>query len=261
VSKHKRVSFSTRFKRYAKQSVRKLSERLNRMVPHRLPLEPVDGWPAPYDTDTPEATYAFISLLRTWNEANSQVDFFFGKKDYFKDLATEWRTCRNSGQRMVIEKCRRMGISYQLGALELHDLGLKRQNHLITHLTNDDAGRELWRIWQMYTDLAERFPMWKLPPLKTYGSEAAQLLDQLIFGNGSVVDKHFENPKGLRGHGYTMMRIEELGHMQYPDALWAQANVLTMGEAGTSSGSFVCAVSNASPNQLWQAIKRGGVPR
>ena len=82
-------------------------------------------WPEPFAHPTPEAAWSFIRELRTWNEAEGAIQPFPDKR-YLKELAREWIECRATARPFVVEKCRRMVVSWLFRALELHAMGLAR---------------------------------------------------------------------------------------------------------------------------------------
>ena len=170
-------------------------------------------------------------------------------------MVYDWHEARELGLSCIWEKSRRLVVSYLMGAIELYHLGMGRSKNLIVHLRNEDAMREVWRIYQMYEDLRTRKPDWRLPKLEFYGNPLSEKLEQLMFANGSVVLRHHQDSGGLQGSGFSGIRIEEISRYQYPSQLFAQALIVTQGSA-SSKGGFVYAPTNSSPNADWQTLKQ-----
>lgn len=212
-------------------------------------------WPAELSDGSAESAFNFCMKLRTWNEAEHGTQAF-PHRAYFREMTAEWRTCRALGRPLIIEKSRRLVTSWWLRGLELYDLGLQRSNGLITHLTNEDASQHVWRIWFCYEDLRRRNPAWNLGEPKTYGALADQRLDSLILPNGSKVEKHYEQPGGLQGSGYSWVTMEELSMYRYASAMFDQANKVVQASAKARNG-LVCVVTNAALNEDWQRVKSG----
>jgi hypothetical protein len=211
-------------------------------------------WPAPYNKPTLDAFMGFLSHLRTWNEAERALQHF-PDKGYIAEVAKLRIEARKTGDPLILEKSRRLISSWEFRALELHDLGLSRGNGIITHFTNEDASEHCWRIWHLYEDLRLRYGRkWDLPPAKPYGRLADQQLDSVVLPNGSKVDKHYEQPKGLQGSGFAWVTCEELSLYRRPAAMFTQAQFVTQASAAAVNG-LVVVVTNASPNPDWQLLK------
>ncbi len=212
-------------------------------------------WPAPFDQADAESAHAFLRIVRTWNESEGKVDTF-PDWEFLPVLAREWRECRDAGRPLIIEKSRRLMTSWFLRVMELHDLGLKRGNWVVTHLTNDDASGHVWRIWHLYEDLRRRFPDWRLGAPQTYGPLADERLDSLILPNGSKIEKHYEQPAGLQGSGFSGITLEELSMYRAPARMFDQANKVVQASAGGVNG-LVCVVTNANLAEDWWLVKKG----
>lgn len=234
----------------------KVQSQLRELAVKRGIIPSLPLWPAPYSENNAESAWLFIRELRTWNEANGLTEHF-PEKAYLQEIVKAWHDQKAKGKPLVLEKSRRLVASYLMCALELHSLGCKPGNGLIVHLTNEDAGREVWRIWQMYEDLRSRHPEWKLPKMESYGNELSKVLDVLMFPNGSTVKKSYQKPGALQGEGTTIIRIEEIGRFQHPSGIYAQALTLTEGKPG-DIGGLVVAITNASPSEDWRKeVKHG----
>ena len=219
----------------------------------RLPgAQSTSLWPAPYDT--PESAVDFVlKELRTWNEAEQQVQPF-PDLDYLRETASEWVECKTKARALMIEKCRRMVISWLLRGLELHSMGLSRSDQLLSGADFDSASKHVWRLSHLYDDLRQRRPEWKLPAAKRIRDTGERKLVQFSLANGSLCERTNDDPDQVRGEGKSIITFEELSIFRRPRSCWAQAMILTQGAAG-QMGGFVVGVCNASANPEWRALK------
>lgn len=201
--------------------------------------------------DNPETCWRFILDLKTWNEANESFEPFPAEK-YLEDLVHEAYECRASGEPIIIEKARRLLVSYLFCAIELFWLGVKRRNHLISHLVNENAEKELWRIWQLHESYRAKYP--NVKPILTHGNVNAKKLERLMFPNGSTVERHYDDGSALRGTGVSYVRMEEASYYRHPSATYGQAKILLQGKPGEPGGLIVM-INNSSPSKDWQSIK------
>lgn len=211
-------------------------------------------WPAPCDQDTAEAAWQFVLALRTWNEAEQESQFF-PEKEFLEEYVHEWHSCYKVGRTLIMEKCRRMVISWCARALELHQMGLSRCDQLLVGEDLEAAAKHVWRLKHLYTDLQQRRPEWKLPNHSELKYEGERRLKMFGLPNGSAC--HYANGQagGIQGDGYRIITLEEFGIYRYAATMLAQAKIVTQGSA-TSSGGFVNIITNASTNQEWQKVKR-----
>jgi hypothetical protein len=211
-------------------------------------------WPTQYAKDTPEAAWQFVLSLRTWNEAE-QAPQFFPEKEFLEEYVHEWHDCYRTGRTLIMEKCRRMVISWCARALELHQMGLGRCDQLLVGEDLEAAAKHVWRLKHLYSDLRQRQPDWKLPEHSELKYEGERKLKSFGLPNGSVC--HYANGQagGIQGDGYRIITLEEFGIYRYAATMLAQAKIVTQGSAG-SVGGFVNIITNASVNQDWQRIKR-----
>lgn len=210
--------------------------------------------------NTADECWKFIRKLHTWDEA-SELEAPFPDEGYLEQIVQHWYECRESGRRLVIEKSRRLLVSYLMCAIELFQLGHGRKNLLIMHLDLAKAQKEVWRIYQLYESYRKRHDP-RLPELKQgenmHGNAASQQLERIMLPNGSIVDRHHQSGGAARGTGYSLIRVEELSMYQYPLGTWGQAKILTQGKPDEGvTGGFSYAIANSSPAPDWLALKHG----
>jgi hypothetical protein len=213
-------------------------------------------WPAPLNESTPEAAWQFVQELRTWNEAEGAVQPF-PEKPYLRELACEWVNCRHQGRPLIVEKCRRMVVSWLFRALELHAMGLGRTDLQIAGIDYEAAAKHVWRLRHLYEDLRSRRPEWNLPASHSLKAKGERQLEQFDLANGSLCTMLNQESSSIQGEGVSIVCLEELSRYRYPASMWAQARIVTKGSPG-SLGGFVVAVCNAYPNEEWTRIKGEG---
>ncbi len=219
----------------------------------RLPgYESPSLWPEPYNT--PDLAVDFVlKELRTWNEAEQQIQSF-PDLDYLRVTGNKWVECKADGRSLLIEKCRRMVVSWLLRGLELHAMGLSRSDQLLSGADFDSASKHVWRLSFMYNDLRGRHPEWRLPKATQIRDSGERKLVQFGLPNGSLCERTNSDPDQVRGEGKSIITFEELSIFARPRTCWAQAQILTQGSAG-STGGFVVGVCNASANPEWKQLK------
>lgn len=212
-------------------------------------------WPSSFSVLSAEAAYEFVQHCRTWDEAGQEVREF-PDKEYLRLLAVEWVACRLAGRPLIIEKSRRLVVSWFLRALELYDLGLRRGNGLITHTKRDDAAGHVWRIWFMYEDLRRRHPLWKLGEARSWGNPLSETLDKVVLPNRSSVCQYFEKPAGLQGSGFSWVTLEELAIYSQPAGMFDQASRLVQAGPGRVNG-LVTVVTNVEFSDGYEMVIAG----
>ncbi len=212
-------------------------------------------WPAPLNELTLEARKKFVyDYIFTWNEAERQPQSI-PQKAYIDWIIEKWHETKLSGEPLIIEKSRRMVVSWVLRALELHDGGVKPANQLLAGQTFRDAQQHVWRIWYLYDQLRMRNEDWNLPEATPYGSLAAQMLDAFILPNGTTYTAINSDGEKVRGVGVTEIVFEEGSVYPNLEETFSQGIIITQGSA-KSKGGHVVIVGNASLNPQWWNIKR-----
>jgi len=223
---------------------------------HLLPL-----WKAPYDQDTPEIAYRFVTeCCWTYNEADGPMELI-PANEYVRRLCYEWWECRKTGRTLIIEKSRRLVASWILRGLELWSLGLKRGKHTIVGLTYPKAAEHVWRIWHLWEQLCIHLRWHNIDDAQHHGGNPmSQKLDDVILPNGSIVEKINQDGGSLQGSGYSGVTHEEFSLYNLPAAMYSQSRFVTQGAPG-NVGGFVVIVTNSAPNPEWQERKQeaGGV--
>jgi hypothetical protein len=211
-------------------------------------------WPNQYAVKNPETAFRFLTTrCWTWNEAEGTIELI-PEKEHIEAYCHLWCASQRNGTQLIVEKSRRMVVSWVDRALMLWSMGLRPEDRVLVHQTYDDAAKHVWRIYWLYEQLRNRNPDWTLPESKTYGRLAARQVSTLILPNGSRCDYATQDASKLQGEGKAGVTIEELALYSRPDILLSQAQMLVQGKPG-SVGGHVVAITNASPNRYWQEIK------
>ena len=207
-------------------------------------------WPKSMSQVHARAAMAFIRCCRTWDEI-AQEESHLPERSYIRAYVRRWVKAFRKRRPLVVEKSRRIIISWVSRCLELWVYGLNRANGLLVGKTHLRSSEHLWRIWFIYNRLRRDYPDWHLPKATKLGNDAMQQLDEIALPNGSRISKHYDGPTGIQGTGFTIVVIEELSQFQDASSMWAQAQMVAQG------GGFVCSISNASFSDSWRAVKGG----
>jgi hypothetical protein len=212
-------------------------------------------WPEEFQREDLETLFRFVTeCCWTYNEANSGTERIPGP-EYVRVACEEWLRCRELGRSLIIEKSRRLVMSWVLRACELWRCGLKAEKGVVCGLTYEKSAEHVWRIWWLYNELRNRRKDWNLDAhVGRGGSEGAQMFDQVILPNGSLIVSLNQAGQSFQGSGYSWVTMEEFSLYKNPEYMWAQARRVTEGKPGTVGGSVV-AITNASSNKAWQKLK------
>ena len=228
--------------------------------PGGLPL-----WPAPYNEDSAESCYRFVTeRCWTYNEANSAIALI-PSNDYVRQLCLEWWEARSTGKTLIIEKSRRLVVSWILRGCELWAMGIRRTKNVIAGLNYPKAAEHVWRIWHLWTELSKPHKddptYWTLPQGKSLGGDPmSQTLDMVMLPNGSNVQKLNQDGGSFQGSGYSCVTMEEFSLYDHPASMLFQASIVVQGKPAEenepeSIGGFVVIVTNPAPNKEWQEAK------
>lgn len=214
-------------------------------------------WPAPYDEDSADAAYRFITeCWWTDNEADQKIALV-PDKPFVLEFVTEWVNAFHSRQPLVVEKTRRMIVSWISRGLETWVMGMQRGSWIIIDQTHTNAAEHLWRIHFALEQLRDRRPEMGISH-RTFGSVDKKEPTHILLPNGSTITQSHQEAGSAQGKGKTGITLEEISKYAAPSAFWGQAVIVTQGE-GSSLGGWVCGIANASPNPDWQLIKPIGV--
>lgn len=222
-------------------------------------LNPKDArplWPAPYNDDTAQSGFKFVTECWWGDNTTDRLVELMPAKEYVEALCYDWHLCYTSRKPLLIEKSRRLIVSWICRGLETWQMGLKRGDSIIVDQTYENAAEHLWRIHFGLTELRRRRPEFRLEPHRVLGSVDVHLVDDIVLPNGSTMTQGYQKPDSEQGKGKTLVTLEEVSKYRNPSAYWSQAIILTMGAAG-NSGGWVCGIANSSPNPDWKNIKGG----
>lgn len=213
-------------------------------------------WPAPYDQDTAEAGYRWLTeCWWTLNEADQSVCLIPCKR-FVREFVEEWHRAFSDRQPFVCEKARRMVVSWMCRGLETWQMGLKRGEWLIVDQTHANAAEHLWRVHFCLEQLRDRRPDLGIPKHETRGSIVTKEPTHVILANGSILTQAHQEAGAAQGKGKTGVTLEEVSKYRNPAAFWSQAIIVTQGSAA-GKGGWVSGICNASPNVSWHEIKGG----
>lgn len=196
---------------------------------------------------------AFLKCVRTQVDDGTVLPL--PTDPYIELLATRWYETMESGQDFIVEKSRRLVVSWLMRACELWDAGRARREQYVMDSTYQKSVRQVWRVYFLYQSLKERYPSWRLPKCFPLGSLNATEVRSLKLANGSMFRAaNNEAEETLSGQGAYRITMEEFGRYRSPGATYQQAKLLLQGPGGQKGGHLVI-VTNASVNEEWKAIK------
>jgi hypothetical protein len=217
-------------------------------------------WPPPYHRDTGAAAFQFVTQCWwTFNEADQAIALV-PAKEYVEELCHEWHMAFCRRQALLIEKSRRLIVSWICRGLETWQMGLTPGETHIVDQTHENSAEHLWRIHFALTQLRNRRPDIKLAKHEVRGSPAAKQATHVILPNGSLMTQGHQDAISEQGKGKTIVTLEEISKYRSPSAFWGQALIVTQGSAA-GRGGWVCGIANASPVNDWQEIKGGASAR
>lgn len=213
-------------------------------------------WPPEFSADTPESAIQFNLGLCTWNESEGEVQAM-PELDYLKFLTYEWFGAKERGGTLTVSKCRRMVVSWWLRGLELHQMGLSRQDWLLGGEKYSPACKHVWRLKHLYEDLARREPDYGLPPAKFLSFEGERALKQFSLTNGSVCNAVNGEGNNVQGEGLKGVVFEEASLYPHLESMVGQAKIITQARPG-KTGGFIVLVANPEHNYQWLQFNAGG---
>ncbi len=211
-------------------------------------------WPAPYDQDNLEAAMAFVRENRTWNESEREVQPMPDDLDYFWILGQDWFRAKEQGKVLHVLKARRMVVSWFFRILELHQMGLKREDSVIGGEKFLPACKHVWRLEFLYEDLRRRHPGWRLEESKHLQFQGDRALQRFALPNQSSCTAINGESTGVQGEGYSRITFEEFSLYPHAEAMLGQAKVIAQ-PSPDKVGGFIVTIANPEQNyEYWQII-------
>jgi len=208
------------------------------------------------DADT---LYRFLTThCFTFNEANSVTEVL-PDKEYIQWYCHIWRENAVGGEAIIIQKSRRLIMSWVETALELFLMGAMPSSGVVCGLNYSKASEHVWRFYHYASEMVKRFPG-LLPegsdPSKWTrgGNVATKKIDSFMLPNGSIVNGLNQEGQSFQGSGYTFVRTEELSQYRYVNYFFAQSKIVCQGKPG-ERGGFRVHVTNAYPNVEYKLLK------
>lgn len=213
-------------------------------------------WPAPFNEDTLESAMAFVWELRTDNEAEKEVQHFPKGLDYFERLGFEWFKAKAEGSVVHILKARRMVVSWFFRGLELHQMGLKREQSVLAGEKYLQGARHVWRYEFLYEDLQRTHLSWKLPDHKHLQFQGDKALSRFSLPNGSSCTAINGEGSNIQGDGYARVTFEEFSLYPHAQTMLGQAKIVTQGSP-THKGGFIVTIANPEISFQYNQIIAG----
>lgn len=219
-------------------------------------------WPDTYSDLTGDTAFKFLTeCWWTLDEAGQRIALV-PPKEYIEKVCHEWVTCFATRKPLVIEKSRRLLLSWVCRGLETWALGIKRGESLIVDQKHENSAEHLWRIHFALQELRRRNPRAMHSPHDARGAIKAKQASHVILPNGSIMTQAHQDAGAMQGQGKTMVVLEELSKYRDPQGYWAQALLITMGAAGEDAlGGWVMGIANPTPNPDWSLVKQNVVAR
>lgn len=174
-----------------------------------------------------------------------------------EEFVHEWYGAFRRRQALIVEKSRRIFVSWMSRGLETWVMGLERGSWRIIDQTHENAAEHLWRVHFSLTELYDRRPELNLRRHDWRGSVVTKEPTDIILSNGSLMTQGHQDAGAAQGKGMTGVTLEEISKYRHPSEFWAQAKIVTQGSDGT--GGWVLGIANASPNEDWKSIKGADV--
>jgi hypothetical protein len=192
----------------------------------------------------------------TYNEADGSVELI-PDLEYIRWFAGEWLLNREAGGVLIVEKSRRLIMSWVCRSLELWAMGVRRSKFVICGLNYPKAAEHVWRVAWLWRELCRHRPELGLgKAMERGGNFGAQEMEQVILPNGSLIENLNQQGQSFQGSGYTGVVMEEFSQYAHPAYMYSQARRVTEGKPG-QPGGFVVAITNAWPGSEWKELKRG----
>jgi hypothetical protein len=213
-------------------------------------------WPTRYADETGDCGFRFLTECWYTNDEASRRVELVPPKAFIEEFTHEWVRCFAARTPMIVEKSRRMVISWAARGLETWVCGQSKAEWLIVDQTHANAAEHLWRVHFALEQLKE-----KRPELASWygkdsvrGSVLTREPTHILLPNGSVMTQLHQEAGASQGKGKTGITLEEISKYRAPSAFWNQATLVTMGPGG-EPGGWVCGIANADPDPDWRAIK------
>ena len=210
------------------------------------------GYDSPKDW---RCAYAFLlDCCWTWDD-ETQLVSRIPDMPHIKLAAQVWHESVQDGAPLVIEKSRRLLMSWVMRGLRLWQMGQNTCTGVLCGLNYAKAANHVWRFEHLYKELRSRKPEMGLAPCTALGGRGERQRDTVSLPNQSVVSTLNQESESFVGEGYTFVDIEEFSRYARPASFYSQARLVTGGRADVVGGQ-VTVITNADPNLEWRRIKR-----
>jgi len=223
--------------------------------------EPPCLWPAPYDELSDDSAWRFLTECWWTLDSASQQVALIPDKPYLKRFVRQWLAAFVRRSPLVVEKSRRMVISWLCRGLETWVMGLSRGSVLLIDQKHENSAEHLWRVHFALSELKRRRPELEIPTWETYGSASRREVASITLGNGSLLRQSHQEAGSEQGKGYTLVVMEEISRYMGASQFWSQAALVTQGKPGSGVGGWICAIANPVNNPSWEQVKQKMDPR
>lgn len=223
--------------------------------------KPKPLWPERYQELTVECAYRFLTECCFTDDEETGEIALIPALPFVKTVCEAFIYTRATGKPLIIEKSRRLLVSWIIRGLRLWTMGLRRESGVVCGLTYPKAAEHVWRIAWLYQQLADRKPSFKLQRLKEGdntkgGSMLGKKIDTVILPNGSIATKLNQEGESFQGSGYSWVDMEEASLYTDFAGMWGQADTVTSGRADVVGG-HICLITNANgANESWKQRKQ-----
>lgn len=217
-------------------------------------------WPDEYAADDGDTAFKFLTeCWWTDNEADSKIELI-PADDLTHDFCHLWTYAFNSRAPLIVEKSRRIRVSWMARGLETWTMGKARGQWMIVDQTHSNAAEHLWRCDFSLKQLYERRKNLHLTPHEVRGAVMIKEPTTIILPNGSIMKHGHQDAGASQGKGMTGLTLEEISKYKAASTWWGQALIVTQGST-EGTGGWVNGIANASTNEDWKDIKGKMKPR
>lgn len=221
-------------------------------------------WPERYASFDAESARLFLTECCWTDDDETGEVALIPDLPFVRVLCEAYVETKRAGKPLVIEKSRRLLVSWIVRGLRLWSMGLRRETGVICGLTYPRAAEHVWRVAWLYKQLADRRPSMGLPRLKEGentkgGPMLGKKLDVVILPNGSMVSSLNQEGESFQGSGYTWVDMEEASLYDDFGSMWSQAHTVTSGRADVPGGHIIVITNANGANAAWKerkAVKR-----
>lgn len=198
-------------------------------------------WHEKYSTDTWETAFRFITeCVYTKDDADPEAPVkLIPPKPYIAWLVYEWWKSKSEGVPILIEKSRRMIVSWLLAGLDVWDAGLRGGAFYVASQKYEDAAKLVWRRYFIYQELRKRFRNWNLPKATRSVWGSPYQIRKLLIEGAIFQPLTGSDPDSFRQEGATRVTLDEFAFYDQPEACFSSAKIMTTAPPPKVGGHLV----------------------